>query len=106
MRINDQIRKQIIKDYATGKYTHASLAAKYGVSRTSVARITNPDYREKEREAQSIAQRSYVLPKPTYSLNIRFYDKDKELIDKLKSEDNVHQYIKDLIAADIKKGNL
>ena len=105
MRINDKIREQIKKDYATGKYSHASLGAKYGVSRTSIARILNPDYREKERVASRIRQRNYEQTPPTYSVNLRFYDKDQELIDKLKSVGNIHQYIRDLIAADIKKEN-
>ena len=102
MRINDEIREAIQKDYETGKYSYASLGAKYGISSTSIGRIVNPDYQEREREKNKIRQRSYNQPKPAYTANIRFYDKDQALIQKVKSVENIQQYIKDLIEADIK----
>lgn len=106
MRISEDVKKQIREDYSTKKYSYAALAVKYGVSGTSIGRIVNPEYQEREREASRIRQRSYEQPKPAYSLNIRFYDKDKALIEKVKSTQNIQQYIRDLIAADIEKGDV
>ena len=105
MRINDDIRAKIREDYATGKYSYASLGAKYGVSGTSIGRIVNPEYQKREREATRIRQRTYEQPKAAYTFSLRFYEKDQDLIEKLKSVYNMQQYIKDLIATDIKKGN-
>ena len=101
MKINSEIRKQVIQDYKSGKYSYAALAAKYGISGTSVGRIVNPEYQAREREKSKIRQRSYEQPSPSYSLNLRFYDKDQPLIDKLKSVDNKQQYIRDLIRDDL-----
>lgn len=106
MRISDEIRNQIKKDYATGRYSYASLAAKYGVSGTSIGRIVNPDYYNRDLVKTRIRQRTYEQPKPSYAVNLRFYDKDQALIDKVKAEPNTQQYLKDLIAADIKKKKL
>ena len=38
-RIPDEIRAQIRADYATGNYTYAQLAEKYGVSHMTIRRI-------------------------------------------------------------------
>lgn len=103
MRIKDEIRKQIIKDYKTGDYSYASLGAKYGISGTSVGRIVNPDYQEREREKNKLRQRNYEQPKAKYSINLRFSEQDQELIDKVKSVDNKQTYIKDLIREDLAK---
>ena len=103
MRINDEIRAKIREDYATGKYSYASLGAKYGVSSTSIGRIVNPEYQEREREASRIRQRTYEQPKAAYAFSLRFSETEQALIDKLKSVYNKQQYIKDLITADIKK---
>ena len=103
MRIKEEIRKKIIEDYSTGQYSYASLAAKYGVSGTSIGRIVNPEYEEREREKSRIRQRSYEQPKPKYMVNLRFSEKDQALIDKIKSVDNIQTYVKNLIREDIKK---
>ena len=101
--MNDEIRNQIIADYKTGNYSYASLSAKYGISRTTIGRIVNTDYAEREREKNRIRQRSYIQPKPNYVFNLRFYNNDQELLDKVKSVDNIQQYIKGLIREDIEK---
>lgn len=105
MRVSDEIREQIKRDYASGFHSHRSLGDKYGVSRTTIARILNPDYVEREREANRIRMQSYEQPKPAYMVSLRFYENDQTLIDKVKSVDNMQQYIKSLIAEDIKKEN-
>lgn len=105
MRIKDEIREKIIKDYETGQYSYATLAAKYGVSPTSIGRIVNPEYQERERERSKIRQRNYEQPKPKYMVNLRFYEKDQDLLDKVKSVDNIQTYVKDLIRKDISKEN-
>ena len=103
MKIKEEIRKKVIEDYKTGDYTYASLAAKYNISRTSIGRIVNPEYQEREREKSKIRQRNYEQPKPKYMVNLRFYEKDQELLDKVKSVDNIQTYVKDLIQEDINK---
>lgn len=103
MKIKDEIRKKIVKDYKTGQYSYASLGAKYGVSSTSIGRIVNPEYQEREREKNKLRQRNYEQPKAEYSINLRFYKQDHELVEKIKSVDNKQTYIKDLIRADIDK---
>ena len=105
VKIKDEIRQKIIEDYKTGQYSYASLGAKYGISGTSVGRIVNPVYQERERERSKIRQRSYEQPKPKYMVNLRFYEKDHKLIDKIKSVDNIQTYVKNLIRKDIDKGN-
>lgn len=102
MRIRPEIRKQIIKDYKTKRYSYAALGAKYGISGTSVGRIVNPDYYEREKEKNKIRGQSYKQPRAKFTVSVKLYDKDQPLIDKLKSVDNKQQYIKDLIAEDIK----
>ena len=103
MRIKDETRKEIIADYKTGMYSYAALAAKYNISSTSVGRIVNPEYEEREREKSKIRQRNYEQPKPNYTVNLRFYDKDQDVIEKVKSVDNIQTYIKGLIRKDIGK---
>lgn len=104
-RISDEVKDLIRRDYATGKYSYAALSAKYGVAGTSIGRIVNPDYQEREREKNRIRQRTYEQPKPAYTMNVRFYHGEDTLIDKIKSVDNIQQYIKNLIANDIEKDN-
>lgn len=103
MKIKDEIRSEIIKDYKTGLYSYASLAAKYGVSGTSIGRIVNPEYQEREREKNKLRQRNYEPKKAQYTINLRFYEQDQELIEKMKSVDNKQAYIKELIRKDITK---
>lgn len=103
MRINSEMRKKIIEDYKTGKYTYASLEAKYGISRTSIGRILNPEYYEREKEKNKIRQRAYDAPPAQYTVNLRFYAQEQALIDKVKASNNKQQYIKGLIKADIDK---
>lgn len=103
MRIKDEIRKQIIKDYKTGHYSYSALSGKYNISTTSIGRIVNPDYYEREKVKNKIRGQSYQQPKPKYNVGVKFYETDQALIDKIKSVDNKQQYIKDLIAEDIKK---
>lgn len=103
MKIKDEIRNKIIEDYKTGQYSYASLAAKYGVSGTSVGRIVNPEFQERERAKNKIRQRNYEQPKAEYSINLRFYKQDHELVKKIKSVDNKQTYIKGLIREDIGK---
>lgn len=107
MRISDEIREQIRKDYATGKYTYRALAAKYGISYTSIGRILIPEYEEREREKNRIRQRerTYDQPKAIYKMNVSFYAQDQPLVDKVKSVYNIQEYIKGLISSDIKKEN-
>ena len=40
-RIPEEIRRQIRADWATGQYTKAALARKYGVGQTTISRILN-----------------------------------------------------------------
>lgn len=101
MRIRPEIREQIIKDYKTKKYSYAALGAKYGISPTSVGRIVNPDYYEREKEKNKIRGQSYQQPQPKYTVNVKLYEKDQPLIDHLKQVDNKNQYIKDLISDDM-----
>lgn len=103
MRIKPEIREQVIADYKTKQYSYASLGAKYGLSATSIGRIVNPDYYEREKVKNKIRGQSYKQPKPKHTVNVKFYEKDQALIDKIKSVDNKQQYIKDLIAEDMKK---
>lgn len=103
MKIKDEIRNQIIEDYKTGQYSYASLGAKYGVSGTSIGRIVNPEYQEREREKSRLRQQNYTQPKADYNINLRFYKQDQELVEKIKSVDNKQAYIKDLIRKDIDK---
>jgi len=105
VKIKDEIRKKIIKDYKTGQYSYASLAKKYGVSGTSIGRIVNPEYQEREREKNRLRQLNYTQPKAEYSINLRFSKQDHELVEKVKSVDNKQTYIKDLIREDIAKEN-
>lgn len=113
MKIKEEIRNKIIEDYKagliagskSGRHSYASLAAKYGVSSTSIGRIVNPEYQEREREKARIRQRNYEQPKAEYNMNLRFYEQDQELIKKIKSVDNKQTYIKDLIREDINKEN-
>lgn len=105
MKISDEIQEKIREDYKTGQYSYAALAAKYGVSGTSVGRIIKPDYRERERARNKARKYSYNSPKPEHSMLVRFYKKDQALIKKVKSVPNVQQYVKDLIEADIEKEN-
>lgn len=103
IRIAEETREKIRADYRTGQYTYATLGKKYGISGTSVGRILNPDYEDREREKNRIRQRSYSHPRPAYSVNLRFSDKEQTMIDHIKSVYNIQQYIKNLIAADMKK---
>lgn len=103
MRIKDEIREQIINDYKTGQYSYAALGAKYGVSGTSIGRIVNPEYQEREREKNRLRQRNYTPEKAEYNINLRFYEQDLELVEKVKSVDNKQTYIKGLIRQDIDK---
>lgn len=103
MKIKDEIKNKIISDYKTGHYSYAALAAKYGVSGTSVGRIVNPEYREREREKKNLREKNYIRPKAKYNVNLRFGEQDQRLIDKLKSVDNIQSYIKELILQDISK---
>ena len=103
VRIKPEVREQVIADYKTKKYSYAALAAKYGLSATSIGRIVNPDYYEREKIKNKIRGQSYQQPKPKYNVGVKFYESDQVLIDKIKSVDNKQQYIKDLIAEDIKK---
>lgn len=103
MKIKDEIRDKIIEDYKTGQYSYLSLAEKYGVSGTSIGRIVNPEYQEREREKNKLRQRNYEQPKAEYNINLRFYKQDHELVEKIKSVDNKQTYIKDLIREDIAK---
>lgn len=100
-KINAQIREQIIADYKTKQYSYASLAAKYGTSPTSIGRIVNTEYYEREKEKNRIRGRSYKQSKPKFTLNVKFYEKDQPLIDKVNTVDNKQQYIKDLISKDM-----
>lgn len=113
MKIKDEIRNKIIEEYnaslaagSSRRHSYASLAAKYGVSRTSVGRIVNPEYQEREREKNRLRQRNYEQPKAEYSINLRFYEQDQELVEKIKSVDNKQSYIKGLIREDIAKEKL
>lgn len=103
MKIKDEIRNKIIEDYKTGQYSYASLGAKYGVSGTSVGRIVNPEYQEREREKNRIRKQNYIQPKAEYNINLRFYKQDHELVEKIKRVDNKQTYIKNLIREDISK---
>lgn len=103
MKIKDEIRNNIISDYKTGHFSYATLAAKYGVSSTSIGRIVNPEYREREREKNNLREKNYKRPKARYNVNLRFGEQDQLLIDKIKSVDNIQTYIKELILEDISK---
>lgn len=102
-RIKPEIREQIIADHKTKKYSYAALGAKYGISPTSIGRIVNVEYYEREKEKNRIRGRSYTQSRAKHTVNVKFYENDQPLIDKIKSVDNKQQYIKDLISKDIKE---
>lgn len=104
-RIKPEVRKQIIADYKTKKYSYAALGAKYGISATSIGRIVNPAYYEREKEKNKIRGQSYKQPQAKFAVSVKFYEQDQVLIDKVKSVDNKQQYIKNLINDDIKKNS-
>lgn len=103
MRIDDKTRSEIREAYQSGRYSYADLAEMFGVSTTSIGRIVNPDYQERERVNSKMRQRTYTPPKTAYAVHLRFYDDDAHLISKLKSVYNIQQYIKGLIETDLKK---
>lgn len=101
MKLNDKDRESLVKDYESGKFSYSSLAAKYGISRTSVGRIVNPSLYEKEKEKNRDRNKGYVNPHYQKPLLIRLYKKDKDIEDHLNNVDNVQAYIKELIRKDI-----
>lgn len=103
MRIDDETRLKIIEAYKTGIYSYADLARMFKVSSTSIGRIVNPAYQKRERENSKIRQRRYTPQKAVYAVNLRFYDNEDHLVNKLKSAYNMQQYIKGLIEKDIEK---
>lgn len=105
MKIKDETKNKIRRDYKTGQHSYASLALKYGISSTSVGRIVNPEYQAREREKNKLRQKNYKQPKAKYSVNLLFYEQDQELLNKVKSVDNIQAYIKNLISEDITRGD-
>ena len=101
VRISKEIREQIIADYKTKQFSYAMLAAKYGTSPTSIGRIVNTEYYEREKEKNRIRGRSYKQSQPKYTVNLKLYEKDQPIIDHIKQVDNKNQYIKDLISKDM-----
>lgn len=66
IKITDEIRESIIKEYATGKTSHRKLAAKYGVSKTTIENVLNPDKYQKQLKRYKAENHS-----------AKYYNKDK-----------------------------
>ena len=108
-KLTEQDRKDIRK-LADEGYSSAALAAKYGVSYTTIHRVLNPDYYAKGlARAIEYQKENYPAVHNRDSLNRRVYrfsfnrEKDERIISQLDKQDNIHDYIRRLVIADIEK---
>lgn len=108
-RLTISEREEIRNLHVSG-YSISNLAKLYGVSFNTIKRIVDPEAYAKhlqsasqynsENEKRIREQRSKSLRRFGFSLH---KVKDREIIDALNGQENITQYIRDLIADDIEK---
>lgn len=97
---------EIREKYSSAKTTHRALAEEYGVSYTTINRILNSDYADRERARNRERNKRN---KDAYNMNSKYYtfcfntEKDADVIDKLDSVENRQGYIKELVRRDIEE---
>lgn len=104
----NEIREAFIKDHAP----YSVLADKYNVSKNTILRICNPEKYEKQLEANKEYRKKN---KDKINENIKNnYSKytfifhnvnDKDILKKINEQDNVSEYLKNLIKKDIEETN-
>lgn len=106
-RLSEEQIEEIKREYTVNRTSYQALAKCYGVSSTTIGRIVNPSYAERERQANSAR---YKAKREIYERNRKrcvglslhnVYDAD--IIAKLESVPSKLGYIKELIRKDINK---
>lgn len=96
--------EEIKERYYKGFSSIREIAADYSVSRSTINRILNPQYADREREAhrERLKNNRKNYPTKRYRLELHLIN-DNDLIEKLDSVKNRQGYIKDLIRKDIQQ---
>lgn len=106
-RFTEAEKAEIRSDHAAGM-PYAALAAKHGVSSATIMRVCRPDVYEKQLAANRKYQADNVKKinearKTTYkNYRLSFHtENDAPVIEHLDKQDNVTDYVRQLVASDI-----
>lgn len=106
-RFTEAEKAEIRSDHAAGM-PYAALAAKHGVSSATIMRVCRPDVYEKQLAANRKYQADNVkkineVRKTTYkNYRLSFHtENDAPVIEHLDKQDNVTDYVRQLVASDI-----
>lgn len=102
--------KDEIRQLSKEGYSLAALAAKFDVSKQTIHRTLNPDYytrtleQSKEYQRTNAKQLRKKRAKSIRDYRLAFsYKNDAAVIERLDKEENVNDYIRNLVTDDIKK---
>lgn len=82
IKLSDEQREEIRRKYATGLYSQRGLAKEYGVSKSLIRFIVNPDTYKKSREQfkQRRADGRYKPTKEEWAATVREHRRYKETL--------------------------
>lgn len=108
-KLTEENKKEIRRLSEEG-YSRAALAAQFDVSKQTIQRILNPDYyartlaqsKEYQRNNAKQIRKRVVSSRREYFIAFS-YKNDAAVIERLDKENNVNDYIRNLVTEDINK---